>query len=146
MTLLFFAPIALAVISNVLYHLFQKATPAQANPLIALAVTYGSALAACLLLLVLFPPAAGVGDTLAQINWASVTLGVAILGLEMGYLLAYRMGWPVSLAGLISNVTVGLILLPIGLWLFRERLSWVNLAGIIFCIAGIILVNLKIGE
>jgi drug/metabolite transporter (DMT)-like permease len=146
MMFIFFAPIALAVVSNVFYHLLQKATPTDVNPFVALAVTYATALAACLVLLLAFPSPFGAGESLARINWASIGLGVAIVGLEVGYLLAYRMGWQVSLAGLISNVTVGLILLPIGLVLFRERLSFVNGLGILMCIAGIILMNYKITE
>jgi uncharacterized membrane protein len=146
MTLLFFAPIALAILSNVLYHLVQKATPAQINPMVALAVTYASALAFCLLLMRIYPSELGVGESFVRINWASIALGIVIVGLELGYLLAYRMGWQVNVAGLISNVTVGLILIPVGLWLFRERLSFVNMVGILLCIAGIILVNYKIAE
>jgi multidrug transporter EmrE-like cation transporter len=63
--------------------------------------------------------------------------------LELGFLLAYRAGWPISLAALLANVMVGMLLLPIGLVLLREKLSWVNLLGIAVCLAGIILVNIK---
>jgi len=53
MTLLLTA--SLAAISTVLYNLFQKLTPADANPALALTVTYGSALAATLMLFVFYP-------------------------------------------------------------------------------------------
>ncbi len=42
---LFYGTMALAVGSNVLYHLFQKATPETINLLVALAATYATALA-----------------------------------------------------------------------------------------------------
>jgi hypothetical protein len=64
--------------------------------------------------------------------------------LELCFLIAYRMGWPVSIAGLMTNVAVGLILLPIGISLYREQLSPVNTLGIALCIIGIILINYKI--
>jgi uncharacterized membrane protein len=143
MTLLFFAPIALAVVSNVFYHLLQKATPQDVNPYLALVVTYAVALAACLVMLFVVPSPFGAGESLGRLNWASIGLGLAIVGLELGYLLAYRMGWQISLAGLISNVTVGLILIPVGIALFRERLTLANGVGILLCIAGIILVNMQ---
>jgi drug/metabolite transporter (DMT)-like permease len=140
---LFYGAIALVVVSNVAYHLFQKATPADVNPMAALTVSYGVALLVCLILLPFFPPPAGASSSLAGVSWASVGLGLSVVGLELGFLLAYRAGWPISLAALLANVMVGMLLLPIGLVLLREKLSWVNLLGIAVCLAGIILVNIK---
>jgi multidrug transporter EmrE-like cation transporter len=68
-------------------------------------------------------------------------LGIAIIGLELGFLLAYRAGWNISLAGLVSNVIVGLVLLPVGLLLFQEKLTPLNLAGVVVCIAGLVMIN-----
>ncbi|MBN1438806.1 MAG: EamA family transporter [Anaerolineales bacterium] len=143
MTFLFYGAIALVVVSNVAYHLFQKATPADANPLLALVVTYGIALLACLVLLPFFPSAEGWSASLTKINWASIGLGLAVVGLELGFLAAYRAGWPISLAGLVANVLVGMLLLPVGLILLREKVSWINLLGIAVCLIGIVLVNFK---
>jgi len=143
MTLLFYGAIALVVISNVAYHLFQKATPANVNPMVALAVSYGVALLVCLILLPFYPSADGAAASLTRVNWASVGLGLSVVGLEAGFLIAYRAGWPISLAGLVANVLVGMLLLPVGLILLRERLSWVNLLGIALCLVGIILVNIR---
>jgi drug/metabolite transporter (DMT)-like permease len=146
MTSLFYGAIALVVVSNVAYHLFQKATPSDVNPMAALTVSYGVALLMCLILLPFYPRPEGASSSLAGVNWASVGLGISVVGLELGFLLAYRAGWPISLAALLANVMVGVLLLPIGLVLLREKLSWINLLGIAMCLAGIILVNLKPGK
>ena len=37
---LFWFSIGLTVLSNVIYHMAQKLTPSQANPMLSLAVTY----------------------------------------------------------------------------------------------------------
>ncbi len=143
MTFLFYGAIALVVISNVAYHLFQKATPATVNPMVALSVTYGVALLVCLILLPFYPSPEGLTASLTRVNWASVGLGLSVVGLELGFLAAYRAGWPISLAGLVANVIVGMLLLPVGLILLREKLSWINLLGIAVCLVGIVLVNLR---
>jgi len=54
---------------------------------------------------------------------------------------AYRVGWKISLAPILSSVAVSLLLIPVGLLAFHEKLSVANLVGIAFCIAGLILVR-----
>jgi multidrug transporter EmrE-like cation transporter len=61
--------------------------------------------------------------------------------LELGFLLAYRAGWNISLAGLVSNTTVAMLLLPVGLVLFRERLSGINAVGVVVALLGLVLMN-----
>ena len=143
MSCLFYGAIALTILSNLLYHLFQKVIPGNVNPLLSLAVTYLVAAAATLLLLPLFPVQGTLGAELRKINWASVGLGAVIVGLELGFLLAYRAGWDLSLANLVSNTTVALLLIPFGLLLFKEQLSLVNILGVILAIAGLVLVNFR---
>ena len=135
--------IILSIVSNVLYHIVQKLTPTDVNPLVALSVTYVAATIICLLLLPLFPSQAGFVDSLRQINWASVALGFAIVGLEAGYLLAYRANWNISLASMVGNVAMALVLIPVGVLFFREKLSIINYAGLIVCMIGLVLVNWK---
>lgn len=139
--LLFYLSMGLTIISNALYHVFQKLTPTNVNPMLALAVTYLTAAAVCLLFFPFYPSSVGLIDSLRQLNWASFALAFAIIGLELGFLLAYRSGWNISLAAIVSNVAVGLVLVPIGLLFFKERVSLLNLIGIAVCIAGLVMVN-----
>ena len=141
--LIFYLSILLTVLSNVLYHIFQKLTPQGSNPAAALAVTYGTALLLCVLYLVFFPPAGGLVQAVRQTNWASAALGVTIVGLELGFLLAYRAGWNISTAGIVSATAVALVLAPVGLAAFKERLSLINILGVGVCIIGLVLVNFK---
>jgi uncharacterized membrane protein len=138
---LYIFPIGLTVISNVLYHIFLKVTPSNANPMLALLVTYVTAALTCLVILPFFPLATSLGQSLRQLNWASIGLGVVIVGLEMGFLQAYRVGWKISLLGIVSSSCVALILIPIGLLFFKEKVSLVNILGAIVCIVGLIMIN-----
>ena len=139
--MLFYGSIALVVLSTVLYHLFQKVTPGTAHPLLALAVTYAAATILCLALLPVFPLGTSLGEALRQLNWASVALALAVAGIEVGFLLAYRAGWNISLGALVANTVVATILVPIGLLLFAERISLVQVVGICACIGGLFLIN-----
>lgn len=141
--MMFYGAIALTILSNILYHLFQKVIPGNVNPLVSLAVTYLVAAAATLLLLPLFPLQGALAAEVRKVNWASIALGGVIVGLELGFLLAYRAGWNLSLANLVSNTTVAILLIPFGLLLFKEDLSPLNILGVILALAGLVLVNLR---
>jgi uncharacterized membrane protein len=111
--------------------------------MLALAVTYATATVFCMGLFFMLPDHRPLEESLRVVTWPSAALGLAIVGLELGFLLAYRSGWNISLAALVSTVAVALVLLPIGLAFFRERLSLANSAGFMLCIVGLLLMNRK---
>lgn len=137
---LFTTSIAMAVGGTLLYHLAQKSIPSTAPPLLSLIVTYAVALVATVLLLPFAPERESVFAGLKRLNWASPAVGVAIVGVELGVLLAYRAGWKLSVGSVAINTAVALLLLPLGLLVFRERLSAANVAGLGLCLAGLVLV------
>jgi drug/metabolite transporter (DMT)-like permease len=140
---LFYASFGVAVFSSVLYHVFQRAIAPGVNPVISLMVTYLAALVLSALLLLLFPLRTPLLAAIRELNWASLALAVAIVGLEVGFLLAYRAGWNVSLAGVATNVAGALLLLPIGIAWFKERPSVINLLGVLVCVLGLWMVNAR---
>jgi uncharacterized membrane protein len=140
---LFYFPMGLTVLSGALYHVFQKLTPGNVNPMLTLAVTYVTAAVICFGLLAIYPSKTGAIESLRQLNWASFALALAIIGLEIGFLLVYRAGWNISLVAIVSNVAVTIVLVPVGLLVFKEKVSLVNLIGIVVCIVGLVMVNQK---
>jgi len=132
----------IAAMSTVLYNLFQKLTPADANPALSLSITYIVSLAATLMLFAVYPTAS-LGASFQKLNWASFALGLAIFGVEIGTLLAYRSGWPISLLGIMVNVVASVVLVSIGSIFFKEKLSLVNILGIVVCIGGLAMINFK---
>ena len=80
---------------------------------------------------------------LKQLNWASIGLAVAVVGIEFGFLLVYRSGWNLGIAAVLTNVVASLILLPVAIFLFKDKISLVNVAGIIVCFIGLIMLNWK---
>lgn len=140
---LYYMSITLAITANVFYYFIQKSTPGDANPILSLFVTYFTALMTCVLIYPFYPHKEALADSFKRLNWTGPALGVTIVGLEMGFLLAYRAGWNISTAGVFANVIVALILIPVGILAFGEHLKPVNLAGIALCIAGLLLIGRK---
>lgn len=134
-------PIALIVLSNIIYNICQKSTPHGANPYVALLATY---LTAALLTVIIYQfnkGEKGFWQALGDLNWTSLVLGVAIVGLELGFLLAYRVGWNISLGSLVANSIVALALIPIGILLYHEGFEINKIIGVVLCLAGLILIN-----
>jgi len=131
------APLLLTVAAMTAYHLAQKLVPASVNPFAALVLTYAVALVVSLLALGFSTGPRGAGTELRGVTWTSAVLGLVIVALEAGALLAYRRGWNIGTFGLVFNVLTALILLPVGIVAFRERLSAANWAGAALCLAGL---------
>lgn len=140
---LFYASIGLAIFSSLLYHVFVKLIPAEANPALVLLLVYLVAGLLCLGLFFLFPLKTGLREALSQLNWAGVALAFAIVGLELGFLLAYRAGWRVSTASTVVMAAAATLLVPVGMQFFKEDVSPTNLAGVLLCVVGLVLVNVR---
>ncbi len=140
---LFYFSIILAICSSALYHFTAKSTPANVNFTVSLLVTYGVAFIATLFTFFVFPAQQGVITELKKLNWASVGLAVAVVGIEFGFLLVYRAGWNLGIAAVLVNVVASLILLPVAVFIFKDKISWVNIAGILVCLVGLVMLNWK---
>jgi multidrug transporter EmrE-like cation transporter len=143
--MLYYLTVGLTIISSILYHVFLKITPASVNPIISLSVTYLTASAVTLLIYPFYPSEKIVSllGSIRELNWASYALGFAIVGLEIGTLLAYRAGWNISLFNIVASTTVAILLIPVGIMAFKESLANTTVAGLIFCLLGLILINYK---
>jgi uncharacterized membrane protein len=139
----YYTAIVLAILSSMLYHVFIKLTPQGAHPALSLFVTYGLATVLCGGILLVRPLKTSLTGAFQQLNWSSYALALAIVGLEIAYILAYRAGWRISIAAVLVNTTVTILLIPIGLLAFREKLSPVNAAGILVAIAGLVMMSVK---
>jgi len=135
-------PIALVVLSNVVYQLCTKSMPEGLHPLASLTVTYlvGAAVSA-LMFYVLG------GRSLVQeyrrLNWVPFVLGISLVGLEAGFIYAFRAGWEMSTAHLVQSALLEFALIAMGAVIFHEALTWNKLVGVAVCMAGLALINMK---
>src|SRR6185436_71401 len=140
---LFYFSIILAVCSSAFYHFTAKSTPGNVNFTVSLLVTYAIAFLATLLTFLFFPVQEGVTAELRKLNWASIGLAIAVVGIEFGFLLVYRSGWNLGIAAVLTNVVASLILVPVAIFIFKDKISWVNILGILVCLAGLVMLNWK---
>ncbi len=134
-------PIALIVFSNVFYHICSKSTPEKLDPLASLTVTYlvGAVCSAALYFLLHRG-----GDLLGEyrhINWTSVALGLALVGLEAGNIYMYKVGWDISAGMLLHSSLCAIALVFVGALLYHEAITWTKLAGVLICMVGLYLIN-----
>ena len=140
---LFYFSISLAIASSALYHFTAKSTPSNVNFTVSLLVTYAVALIVTLLGFIFFPATKGISAELKQLNWASIGLAIAVVGIEFGFLLTYRSGWNLGIAAVLVNVVASLILVPVAIFIFKDEISWINILGILVCLAGLVMLNWK---
>ena len=134
-------PLAMVVAGNVVYHLGQKMVPRAAHPLAATLGMYLVALVATLLVVPFASPLPGRAGMAAAVHWSVALVGVGIVAIEVGFLLAYRWGWEISSAALSASTLIALVLLPIGVFVFREGWSPTRLLGLTLCVTGLWLVH-----
>lgn len=138
---LYIVSIGTVIVSIVLYQVAQRSMPRDINPFYVLVLVYLLGAAFSLVASLFFPADRSLTAFGKTLNWVAPVLAVSIVGLEIGYLLAYRAGWNLALAPIVANVAAILILVPAGFLLFRESLTPVKAAGLLLCIAGFVLAS-----
>ena len=136
-------PIGLVVVSNVIYQICAKSVPAGINPLASLTITY---LVGAVLSGVLFFSLNRKGNLIheyGKLNWAPFVLGIVIVGLEIGWIYAYKAGWQVSMGFIVQSAFLAVVLVFVGYLLYHEALTWNKLVGVGICLAGLVLINIK---
>ena len=133
--------LAIAIVATVAYHLVLKVTPAAVNPFLSLAVTYAIGAIAFVAIYVATPGSAAFRESLQLLNWTALGLAASVVFLDIGFLMLYRSGFNVSLGQLVTQSAAALLLLLLGVALFREKLSLANVGGILLCVVGLWLIN-----
>ena len=135
-------PIILVVLSNIVYQICAKSVPDQVSPFASLTVTYliGAAFSAVMFLVT--GKGAGFFKELSKMNWAPFVLGMVIVGLEVGFIYAYKAGWQVSTASIVQSSFLAVALIFVGYLLYHEALTWNKILGVVICLVGLVLINL----
>ena len=137
-------PIALIVLSNTLYQICAKSVPEGMDPFASLTVTYLVGAAVSGILYFLLGTNTNLLKEYSKVNWAPVVLGLVIVGLEAGYIFAFKAGWQVSTAQVVQAAILAGVLLFVGYLLYHEALTWNKILGIVICLVGLVFINLKI--
>jgi hypothetical protein len=130
---------ALVAVSLVTYQLAQRAVSARGNawaPLLA-AYVVGTVVCGAALLLTTRSAIA----ELRALPLASLALGLAVVGIEFGYLHAHRAGWNLAAVGLVGSAGGTLALALLSATVLEEPLTSRQMLGIGCCLVGLALLT-----
>ena len=136
-------PMALIVCSNVVYQICCKSVPDGLNSFASLSVTYLVGAAISILLYFLLKKPGNLLQEYHKLNWAPFMLGIAIVGLEVGFIYAYKAGWQVSTASIVQSSFLAVLLIFVGWTLYHEAFTWNKIAGVFICLVGLAVIRLK---
>lgn len=135
-------PILIIVLSNTVYNICAKSTPANINSFASLTITYLVAAGISFTLFLISAKGKGIAAEFGEANWSSFVLGIVIVGLELGYILAYRNGWKMNTVSVTANIALAVILIVIAFIFYKETMTVKQVLGIILCSGGLVLINI----
>lgn len=136
-------PLALVVLSNTIYQICAKSVSSEIHPLASLTVTYLIGALASVVLYFTLSPTRDLFLELKKINWATFALGIAIVGLEAGWIYAFKAGWQVSVGFIVQSAFLAVVLLIVGYFLYHEPLTWNKVIGVVICLIGLGVIRYK---
>jgi len=134
-------PLLLVVGGSIVYHVAAKSVPKTLEPFAALIGVYATALAASLAAYALVRRGPMPQHLSSMWHPTVAAVGLGVLMIELGFLQTYRAAWPVSMASVMMNGIVAVLLLPIGAALFGETITGVRVAGVALCLIGLSLLQ-----
>ncbi len=136
-------PIALVIMSNVVYQICTKSVPKEMDPFASLTVTYIIGAIASAVLYFILGKNGNLVKEYSKLNWAPFVLGIVIVGLEVGWIYAYKAGWQVSTGFIVQSAVLAVMLLIVGYFLYREAFTWNKVLGVVICLIGLVFINFK---
>ncbi len=134
-------PLAIIVLSNVIYQICAKGIPQQMNTYASMTVTYAVATIFSAAAFFLSAKNKNIFTEFSYANWATIILGVVITGLEVGFIYADKAGWKVGVLSTVANGLLAIALIFVAFFLFHESISWNKIAGLALCLTGLFLIN-----
>ena len=136
-----FVSILLAVAGGVLYHIAAKSIPKDLAPGLVLVVAYAAAFIVSAIAHTTLPLPRGTSSAAALLHPGVLSLGVAAALIELGYVLIYRAAVPISVASVLVNGMVAILLIPVGVVVFSEGLTLRRVSGVLLCLMGLLLLR-----
>ena len=133
-------PLLIVVGANTIYNISTKSTPSDVNTFASLATSYFIAMLGSVVMFFLTSDSKNLLVEVSKTNWSALALGIAIVGLEFGYICIYRAGWKIGVASLLANISLACVLLLVGLFVYKEVITLKQLLGMGICAIGLMLI------
>lgn len=136
-------PIVLVLCSNTIYQICSKGIPDNVSPFAALTITYVVGAILSMVMHFVTHPSSNIITEFTKMNWAPYVLGISIVGLEVGWIYAYKAGWQVNTGFIVQSAFLAVILIFVGFLLYQESITWNKIVGIGICLVGLFFINMK---
>ena len=137
----YFWPIALVVVSNIIYQICAKSVPKGMDAMASMTVTYLVGAVCSAILYFVLNRNGNLLQEYTKMNAAPILLGISVVGLEIGFLYAYKVGWPVSTASTVQSAFLAVALIFVGALLYHEAITPSKLIGVAACLVGLYFIN-----
>ncbi len=134
-------PIALVVFSNIIYQICAKGVPKDMDAMASMTITYMIGAVCSAIMFFVMNRNGNLLQEYAKMNIAPVFLGISVVGLEVGFIYAYKNGWAVSTASLVQSTFLAATLIIVGAVLYHEAITANKLIGIVICLIGLYFIN-----
>lgn len=134
-------PIALVVLSNIVYQICAKGVPEDMDAMASMTITYTVGAICSAMMFFIMNKHGNLLREYSKMNWAPIFLGGSVVGLEAGFIYAYKNGWAVSAASIVQSAFLAVALLLVGAVLYHETISISKVIGVVFCLVGLLFLN-----
>lgn len=134
-------PIALVVFSNIFYQICAKSVPKNMDAMASLTVTYLVGAVCSGVMFFVMNKNGNLLHEYSKLNWAPFVLGITVVGLEVGFIYAYKNGWTVSTASIVQSAFLAVALLIVGTLLYHEAVNMSKIIGVALCLVGLFFLN-----
>ncbi len=134
-------PLAIIVLANTFYQVCAKGIPSAMDPFASMTITYFVGTICSTILYFIVNRNGNLLTEYSKSNWAPALLGLCIVGLEVGFIYAYKVGWQVSTLSIVQSAFVAGVLIFVGWLLYHEAISLSKVIGIVICLIGLYFIN-----
>lgn len=134
-------PLALAIFCNVFYQIFAKGIPENMDVMASMVITYLTGAVVSLIMYFVMNHQGNILQEMHKMNAAPILLGVSVVGIEVGLIYAYKVGWPISVLQMVQSVLLALILIFVGAFVYHEEITVNKIIGIMICLIGLYFIN-----
>lgn len=125
-----YLPIALTVLSSATYHFMLKQASQRLSPFAILFWCYLIAAGTCLAFVFLTNADLRIASALKGKMYVPGVLALAIVGIEVGYLLTYKNGGQVGKVAMVAQLSSIILMLFIGYFLTKDTLTTSRAIGV----------------
>lgn len=137
----YYWPILLAVGSCVISQICAKSIPVKLNAFASLSVTYLIAAIVSGILYYISVRNVSILCEWKNLNWASFLMGMTVVGMEIGAIYMYKVGWKVNTGYIVQSILLAILLIVVGSVLYKEPITSTKVLGVAICLVGMYFIN-----